>query len=946
MKTTIENHLALLAQAIQWVNTYLEGDRKRNAYNYFVNCRRRLKKIQYAIEENRAVVAYGQSQAGKSYLVSSLLSNSEKPFAVFDESNNKEIDFITDINPRGNKTESTGLVTRFTLNKQSDFIDYPVRVKLMSVTDIIIVLCDTYYNDVSERSLLKLDEVKNRIAGIQADLENEVVCQDIITEDDVLDVKDYFDRYFPSDTAAYLKDAEYLQEISLLIEKAHLKQWPDIFSVLWNDEEQLTLLFRNYITYYSQLNFAKEVFVNYDVLLRDNGTLLDVALLRNLNDSKEISIRYYDKSGKDIIKNFHKSFLCAMAAEVVLKLPEELSDNKQFLKTTDILDFPGARARKNKNKVTSDLIPEMLIRGKVAYYFNKYSANLKINNLLFCHGIDNFEIGYMPTELERWIKSFVGETPIEREEFMGKAQIPPLFFICTMFNLDLKHDQNDRPGRENSFNTRWNNRFHVHYKEEIFGLTNEWLNNWTTSIPDFQNFYLLRDFYYSSEKENNIFRGWSRPEPQSDKYGSKEIDEIVPDEYPAFRRDLKDSFLKHDFVNTHFADPEYSWDEAASVNKDGTDLIIKNLTIASNSINQARDERFQRELNVISTEIVKELERYYHSNNSNDNLQKAKTKAGEVQAALDIAYGRDHYYFGKMMQYLTIKEDEVYRIFHAELNEVNITKKKDLGKYVFIRLKASNLSPTLSFDENLAILANAYEMNVNACKVFFEEQQVNLKELFETSDNGVKSVSVSLAELITDYWFDTWLRKTNIKNLSEMLGASIVNDFIDMLWSLYYKLDICGKIARQIRKYVDKFGSNIDEIQEMVADMSAEIINCFVLSIGYDYFSNDSINALKQANITQNLGLNFDYEKLNFKANGNNDIAYLYETMDNLSQIINEQDLDVETIKFVPGYHNRIKWSEQIKIGFIQTQDIPNYDLIANNQLGEIKNLCATIKYN
>ncbi|MBK8300422.1 MAG: hypothetical protein IPK90_08230 [Chitinophagaceae bacterium] len=40
-----------------------------------------------------------------------------------------------------------------------------------------------------------------------------------------------------------------------------------------------------------------------------------------------------------------------------------------------------------------------------------------------------------------------------------------------------------------------------------------------------------------------------------------------------------------------FANPAESWNEAASINKDGSQLIINKLTIASNNINPARYEK-------------------------------------------------------------------------------------------------------------------------------------------------------------------------------------------------------------------------------------------------------------------------------------------------------------------------------------------------------------------
>ena len=53
--------------------------------------------------------------------MSSLLSTAESPFVIVN--NGKEYSFIDDLNPSGgntSKTESTGVITRFTINNNND----------------------------------------------------------------------------------------------------------------------------------------------------------------------------------------------------------------------------------------------------------------------------------------------------------------------------------------------------------------------------------------------------------------------------------------------------------------------------------------------------------------------------------------------------------------------------------------------------------------------------------------------------------------------------------------------------------------------------------------------------------------------------------------------------------------------------------------------------------
>lgn len=937
MIPAINKQLENLALAISWVKTNLKGERLQSAYDNLVQKRIQLNKIKIALQENPAAVLYGESQQGKSYLVSSLLSTEGSAFKVIDTNNDKEYDFITKINPIGAGAESTSVVTRFSVRPVSVVTGFPVKIKLLSVLDIVLILCDTYYSDIKDyiRPMKEMD-IRSAVQQLKEHILTKSTRQTLVCEDDVLIMQEYFNQHFHS-KAPYIFDADYFRNVSEFIEQADINDWSDIFAILWNNNQQLTALFNSILQQYKQIQFATELFVTYDAILRDGGAILDVTRLHELycssNTKPILAVSLHDGIQQEY--TISSSYLCALTAEVILQLPNELVHKKPFLQSSDVLDFPGARARLDKREediVDNTLMPQMLLRGKVAYLFNKYSDRLMINTLLFCHGKKQAGPRFMPNLLKSWIESFVGTDENARQFFMQKAQISPLFVIGTMFNLDLQIDQNDSKGETKSLTARWKQRFETVYHKELFGEDCKWLDQWTPQEP-FKNFYLLRDFYYSSEEQNNIYRGWTRD-------GGKESEEVIPEKFPNFRKKLKESFLQYPFVQKHFANPEEAWDEAASMNKDGADYIIRNLTIAAQNINAAREDKFHRDLDNIHKAIITELLKYYHDENSDNNMLKAKTLAGETQAALDIAFGRDPYFFGKMMQRLILNEGDVYRIFHEEFQKTNLTQQKNLGKYVYIRMKAAGLSPENSFETNMDILARAYEMTIDDCKQYFESRGIDLQELFSDPDNGMKNISQTLAELLEDYWFNTWLHHTNYNALKQLIDETTLDNILDMLHALYRKLEMTKLVAQSIRQYVDKFGTNVDEIQEMIADMCAEILNKFISNVGYTYLTKDAIQSLMEANEKQKLGLNFSIAEQSKMIISPENIADIFDAIDDLEAIKNNLG---DRIQYIPGFNSRKRWSELLKIGFIQTQDIPNYDVDANRQLGIIKTKFETI---
>lgn len=932
MISTIDKHIDVVNQGLNWVNSNLSGARRDDAYQHLINSRRELKKIRSAIQVDPAVVLYGASQCGKSHLASTILSADNTALEVVDNSGSVKIPFLTHLNPQGDG-EATGLITRFTVKNVSDVADYPVALKMLSVKDLVLLLCEGYYNEVTNRVPMSAERVESVMRGLEA---NSSVSQfNILTEDDIWDIKDYFADYISADMTTVLEQTKYFYRVSSFVGILPVEQLVSVISLLWNQEENFTSLFRTCLQHYASIGYASTVFIQFDALLNNTqypNTLLNVGWLDELSTNlTQVSVAYYSSDKKINYVNFSKAYLAVLGAEVIAKVSPKLTDSKPFLKDVDILDFPGARGKENASEITSSTLPQILRRGKVAYYFNRYTINRGINTLLFCFEPDNFEAKPMGVRLQRWIKGAIGRTPEEREKNIKRFKIAPLFFVGTKFNMQLEKKPSDRADNHTSLEERWPKWFDTHLFQSIVTPTNDWFENWTTSVKDFKNLYLLRDFRYSTK----IFSGWSES-------GHSEEAEIVPELYKDFRSELRTSFLNNNFVKKHFYNPNESWDEAAVAGKDGSELIIRNLSQSSVEINNARIEKFRDELNSLVASVLSEISKFYHDESSDENISKAKALGGAAQASLDIAFGRDSYFFGKMMQCFILQEGDVYRIFHEELQKANLVNQKELGKYVYIRMKAPNLSNNNDFDTNLHILARAYEMSDDDCRRYFESRSIDLGELFSGVDDGMKNISQSLAELLEIYWFNQWLRGENFRKVEHLLDAETLESILSMLRALYGKLNMTTYIASSIRNYVDKFGTNVDSIEEMIADMCAEILNKFVSTVGYAFLSEDEKNSLKAANEKQNLGLVFSDDSHNEKINPSS-IAEMFEAMDDLEHIKN--NLDHDMLKYVPGVVSRTYWSECMKIGFIQVQDIPTYDVEANKHLGIVKSNLLTINY-
>lgn len=118
----------------------------------------------------------------------------------------------------------------------------------------------------------------------------------------------------------------------------------------------------------------------------------------------------------------------------------------------------------------------------------------------------------------------------------------------------------------------------------------------------------------------------------------------------------------------------------------------------------------------------------------------------------------------------------------------------------------------------------------------------------------------------------------------------------------------------------------------------------FINTVGIEYFSESDFDDLKIANEKNKLGLVLDHDELQFKENTRSEAAELITQMGNLDEILNKNPLPSDA-KRLPNYRSYIIWRDFMKVGFVFLNDIPNYDVQANNKLKVIIDQCKEIQF-
>lgn len=936
MLQDINQHIALIDNSIAWAKEY---GKESFPYEVFKEYRRRLKRIYAALENNCSAAAYGESQVGKSYLMSSLLSSPNSPFVITNAG--RSYSFIDDINPSGGnnaKIESTGVITRFTLRQDDSAMKDYVKVRNLSVVDIILLLADSYYNDIkiNQDSVLKYDDINRALEGMNGLWTSKIVAQNEIDEDDIKDIADYIHDVI-GNLATGVNQSNFAKIVAPVIQYVSYDKWVDVFSLLWNKNAEISHLFGVLINEYKKLGFQTEVYVPFTAVLRDRGTLLKIEWLDTVcgvqidTGKDEIYTDVYDSHGTLIARDFHKGNLSALIAELTFELPASVAEDRKFLHKLDLLDFPGARSReKYKEQEIHSVLPKILRRGKVAYLFNKYSRSLRISSVLFCHHNDQKAEATIGETINSWLEDNIGSTPEERTKMLNDTNgIAPLFLIATKFNIDLERTKTDNASNVEKLDAHWN-RFDTVFPEII--KPNRWLDDWVKPgglfrSAAFQNIYPLRDFYWSGK--NGVFDGYSDGDIKSD----EKCVHTFPD-YPNYFDNLRASFLKNEFVKRHFANPEQTWNDVATVNNDGSKAIVRSLDSIAGVLEEARKKKYLSQLIKIKTEMYNTLSVYFEPEDKEAKNQKVKQIASDIRMSLILSVGEKPEIFGRIIDNLMVPVGDLRNIAY-DIIICHTDTPKDFSVINFIR-KQVDLDLTASRQVNTQKLCDFFGCDTAKLEEALKSRGCTIAEVVSSETETLTTVADVVTKHIIDYW-NAYIN-SKVKVLEPMLPHS--EDVVFMLSALLKKLGVKNALSERIDRYCKVFSLN--EQPNAIADYAALTLNNFVSSVGRNYISDNEVESIKIKADKCHIKVDLSPETWDVVRKP----RPLLQTLSAFDAASNIDDVDKDSLMKLPLWDNFQRWENLVTIGLLYASDISHVDPIANAKVKELIERCGSLYEN
>jgi hypothetical protein len=882
-------------QADQWSSENLKFEEQDNLSLKIKRNRAEISKIQSTIPSKPVFAIFGISQVGKSYLVQNILSQNGEALKV--QVGEHELDFLSSINPAGNNAESTGVVTRFSIDASEGDNDFPIKAKLLTAKDAIIILADAFFSDITKlESYTSKEEFKEKIQQIRTKYDGQPVIQPFLTEDDIWNTAKYFKQNF-NKYAQNVKEIEisgFWMDLGKIINRVPPQEWHSIFELIWCRDKELTRLFQILISALESIKFAPKIFLNEHAVLRTKGAVLDVQRLDGMLGHSDT---YQVKLPSNEVLSIEISKLSALIAEITLNVDPKIAENKTFLNNTDLLDFPGARSRE---EFTTDMIQEliavkMFLRGKVSFLFNKYSSDFEINNLLFCLKDEKIEVNIIADLLYDWIIKNIGEDDEKREKTLQGLPISPLFVIMTFFNRQLALDPvNDHQ----DVSYKWDNRFRRFFEEQIT-LKYGWHTKWTKSKPNFSNFFFLRDFKYSTDtfqSENGIEVG-------------------IREERKGHMVNLKNSFLANPFVQKHFENPEKTWEYSASPRMDGSQIIIDALTPAAN--NFVKINNFTETLDLFRVDLKDALEKHHIADSIDEKRAIAFRKATEIEFELLQLFSHASFKFTDFLKALSLSDSEVYNILHE--NFLSSQKRQEPEHFQIFKQMFPSISIENTRETNLQIICDQLKLDsIEATEAYLRSKDIDLDTALE---NRVLTSASKLVDAILDHWKKR-LDIEGFQNYFDMgLEKNAMVSLIENLLETFQTLDIRNELI-ELFEHKTRLISAPSDTEEYLAAIITEFIN--------DFISNFGFNFMKEERIQEVMKIAHEY---------NQDLSLITrEGKENKSAVLLDIYDKMETRDAVapPLIENFQLFILKLKLAMLSNCGFANYNIASNNQLNEM----------
>jgi hypothetical protein len=814
-----------------------------------------LNKYARALTIRPAVGLFGESQVGKSFLVSILgAMPGNTSVQVVDHHSGRSYDFLKQINPVGMQTESTGVITRFTVVPIRSTPATPFCVRLFTQAELVKIIANGYFLDFASEALRRYQFNAEEIYAVVARLKGRRsgTRRPEFTEEDIVDIKGYLEKIALKSISQFNGSSFWDDALTILPYINYNERW-ELLQFLWGKNDFFTRVFNSLSDGLSQTAFSKVLQVGEEALFPRESSIIDINRCNEIIDFTDGgSVNITCENGR--AGRVRKGLLGALTAELEVNLPKELVNvpEMDFLREADVLDFPGCRSRQlNEDSKFDELKTigklEVFKRGKVAFLFEKYTDDFSVNTLITCIPPRTMEVKQLATYLYEWIRVNVGDSPQKRLALLNShKQLPefkeipvtdlvPLMMAMTMFDKDLlgiTHVDNDDP-------IRWKGRFYQNYYQ-FFGFEKpfeNYLEEWLpTEERSFRNTFPIRNPYVDGDspifERNYPTQGLPEETGFSDKYKT-----ILPL--------VRSSFQRSPDVQKLVRNTGDVFDSVATPGNYGARNLLRALNTVSRT--KIKENLIYAHFKETRERFIALFNQFGWDSNADQAILKAKAHAAKAYGAVSIMQAKKNS-FGTALHHFNLREDISFGVYFKMVND-SLVQTRDVKKVVLP--ETGEKIPLNEYARILGIPVTGQETPKNlfdgirnflgmaddqSLVEFLEQENVEWK-LVEKKKSRDKADQFS-GELLTKW--ASMIEELRSPEFCTGWGIKpeIVDLIIEQLNKSLLRVGLESFISASVREEIDTYHPVNNPNFDIVARISSSIVNRFVNSFGWYFVPN------------------------------------------------------------------------------------------------------------
>ncbi|MCA8933666.1 MAG: hypothetical protein KDA49_14415, partial [Rhodospirillaceae bacterium] len=666
---------------------------------------------------------------------------------------------------------------------------YPVALRLLSQTDVIKILGNTFFSDCD----LSEEEIPSpqKVRGMIRDAENQAAREpvDVLNEEDIWDLQEYFEKYFKGEAIIKALGPAYWNHVAEVAPRLPIAARANLFSVLWGGIPEFTDLLTSLYDALSGLGFASDAYCPIEGLVPRDDSIIDVRTLGGLasGGSGTGVLEVVSPDGRRVkLPRAHITALTAELRIVVRDKPWEFFDH------TDLLDFPGARSRENIPDIRAFLeqptaLQSLFLRGKVAYLFERYCAEQELTSMLLCIGPSNQEVRTLPSMVNDWIASTHGSEAAARAR-----QQCALFLVLTKFDAEFE----EKAGQAETSEGRWTTRMQTSLLD-FFGKSSDWPTEWAPGEP-FRNCYWLRNPNYKAKHILDY-------DASGREVGMRTGEET---RIARYRRD----YVTNETVRAHFANPERAWDEAFRLNDGGITYLADSLAPVCNP--DIKRRQIEDRVSAQRALMMERLSRYHVSDDLQQELDRRRQAA--ANAVRRLAQCVQAQRFGKLIRAMQLDGDLLADLYYqVETGAPGADEDEDRPP--------PTIGPTVAADD---LLADVFGDDLDT---------VMANESTAPPPTAPRDHAGAFADAVLERWMQELHSLAETPQLYRyfQMSENTMGTLAAELISGARRLELRDTIARTVRK-TTSFRQKLDIAMNKPALIAANLLNDFVNFVGFD----------------------------------------------------------------------------------------------------------------